>query len=313
VVALASIASSAAHAQAAYPAKPIRIITSGAGGGSDFAARLIAQGLTTSLGQQVIVENRGGGSGIIAAQMLTRSPPDGHTMLLFASSIWLLPFLQDNVPYDPVRDLAPISLTDSSPIVLVVHPSLPVKSVRELITFAKARAGQLNYSRGSAGSPTHLAAELFKSMAGLKITSVPYKGNGPATLALLSGEVELSFVSLGAAAASIKANRLRPLGVASAEPSRLFPELPTIASSGLRGYEAVLVNGMFAPAGTPPPIINRVSQEVGQLLGRPEVKERFFSAGVEAVGSSPERLASTVKGDMAKWGKLIASVGIRAD
>ncbi len=313
MVALASIASSAAHAQAAYPAKPIRIITSGAGGGSDFAARLIAQGLTTSLGQQVIVENRGGGSGIIAAQMLTRSPPDGHTMLLFASSIWLLPFLQDNVPYDPVRDLAPISLTDSSPIVLVVHPSLPVKSVRELITFAKARAGQLNYSRGSAGSPTHLAAELFKSMAGLKITSVPYKGNGPATLALLSGEVELSFVSLGAAAASIKANRLRPLGVASAEPSRLFPELPTIASSGLRGYEAVLVNGMFAPAGTPPPIINRVSQEVGQLLGRPEVKERFFSAGVEAVGSSPERLASTVKGDMAKWGKLIASVGIRAD
>lgn len=303
----------AAHAQAAYPAKSIRIVTAAAGGASDFTARLIAQGLTNSLGQQIIVDNRGGASGIIAAQIVTKSPPDGHTLLLFTSPIWLLPLLQDNVPYDPVKDFAPISMTDSSPSVLVVHPSLPVKSVRELIALAKARPGELNYSRASAGGPSHLSAELFKAMAGINMVQVPYKGGGPAVLALLGGEVELTFASAGAAAAPLKLKRLRALAVTTAEPSRLFPGLPTIAASGLPGFESVLVNGMFAPAGTPAFIISRLNQEVVQILHNAEVKERFINTGMETVGNSPEEFESIVKSDMAKWGKLIKAAKIRGN
>lgn len=304
---------SVAYAQAAYPTKPIRIVTAAAGGASDFAARIIAEGLTKSFGQQVIVENRGGGSGIIAAQTVTKSPADGYTLLLFTSPIWLLPFLKDNVPYDPVRDFAPLSQIDRSPSVLAVHPSLPVKSVRELIILAKARPGELNYSRASAGGPSHLAAELFKVMAGVNIVPVPYKGGGPAALALLAGEVELSFTSAGAAAAYIKAKRLRALAVTTAEPSPLFPGLPTIAASGLPGFESVLMNGMFAPAGTPAPIINRLNQEVVQVLRSAEVKQRFFNTGMETVGTSPEEFKSILKSEMAKWGKLIKAAKIRGD
>lgn len=311
LIALMFAGCSAAYAQATFPARPIRIVTAAAGGASDFAARVIAQGLTSSFGQQVIVDNRGGGSGVIAAQIVTKSPPDGYTLLLFTSPIWLLPFVQDNVPYDPVKDFAPVSLIDRSPSVLVVHPSLPVKSVRALIDLAKARPGQLNYSRASAGGPSHLAAELFKTMAGIKLVEVPYKGGGPAVLALLGGEVELSFASAGAAAAPIKSQRLRALAVTTAEPSVLFPELPTIAASGLPGFESILVNGMFAPAGTPASIINRLNQEIVQILHRPDVKERFLNTGMETVGTSPEKFEAFVKSEMAKWGKVIKSVGIR--
>ncbi|MBI2320187.1 MAG: tripartite tricarboxylate transporter substrate binding protein [Betaproteobacteria bacterium] len=311
LIALMFAGCSAAYAQATYPAKTIRIVTAAAGGASDFAARVIAQGLTSSFGQQVIVDNRGGGSGVIAAQIVTKSPPDGYTLLLFTSPIWLLPFVQDNVPYDPVTDFAPVSLIDRSPSVLVVHPSLPVKSVRALIDLAKARPGQLNYSRASAGGPSHLAAELFKTMAGITLVEVPYKGGGPAVLALLGGEVELSFASAGAAAAPIKLKRLRALAVTTAEPSVLFPELPTIAASGLPGFESILVNGMFAPAGTPASIINRLNQEIVQILHRPDVKERFLNTGMETVGTSPEKFEAFVKSEMAKWGKVIKSVGIR--
>lgn len=313
LIALMFVACSAAYAQATYPTRPIRIVTAAAGGASDFAARIIAQGLTNSFGQQVIVDNRGGGSGIIAAQIVTKSPADGYALLLFTSPIWLLPFLQDNVPYDPAKDLAPISLTDRSPSVLVVHPSLPAKSVRELINLAKARPGELNYSRASAGGPSHLAAELFKAMAGVNIVPVPYKGGGPAALAVLAGEVELTFASPGAAAAPIKLKRLRALAVTTAKPSLLFPGLPTIAASGLPGFESVLVNGMFAPAGTPAFIINRLNQEVVQILRRAEVKERFFNTGMETVGTSPEEFESIVKSEMAKWGKLIKAAKIRGD
>ncbi|MBI4189584.1 MAG: tripartite tricarboxylate transporter substrate binding protein [Betaproteobacteria bacterium] len=313
LIALMFAGCGAAYAQATYPTKPIRIVTGAAGGAGDFSARIIAQGLTNSFGQQVIVENRGGASGIIAAQTVTKSPADGYTLLLYSSSLWLLPFLQDNVPYDPVKDLAPISLTDSSPNVLVVHPSLPVKSVRELISLAKAQPGKLNYARPAPGGPVHLAAELFKAMAGVNIVPIPYKGGGPAVLALLAGEVELSFPTLGSSAAAIKSKRLRALAVTSTEPSRQFPDLPTIAASGFPGFEAVLVNGLFAPAGTPASIVNRLNQEIVQVLRRPEVKERYFNTGVETVGTSPEEFESFVKSEMAKWGKLIKAAKIRGD
>jgi tripartite-type tricarboxylate transporter receptor subunit TctC len=314
VVAAAGMAvTGAAQAQGAFPVKPIRIVTAAVGGASDFTARLLAQGLSASLGQQVIVDNRGGASGIIAAQMVAKSPADGYNLLLFTSPIWLLPLLQDNVPYDPVRDFAPISMTDSSPSVLVVHPSLPVKSVRELVALARARPGELNYSRASAGGPSHLGAELFKSMAGVNLVPVPYKGGGPAMLAVLGGEAELTFASAGAAAAPLKANRLRALAVTTAEPSRLFPGVPTIAASGLPGFESVLVNGLFAPAGTPAPVIGTLSQEVMQFLRKPEIKERFISTGMESVGNTPAELDAVVKSDIVKWGKLIKSAKIRIE
>ncbi|MBI2288802.1 MAG: tripartite tricarboxylate transporter substrate binding protein [Betaproteobacteria bacterium] len=305
--------SGAAHAQTTFPVKPIRIVTAAVGGASDFTARLLAQGLGSSFGQQVIVDNRGGASGIIAAQIVVKSPPDGYTLLLFTSPIWLLPLLQDNVPYDPVKDFAPISMTDSSPSVLVVHLSLPVKSVRELIALAKARPGELNYSRASAGGPSHLSAELFKSMAGVNFVPVPYKGGGPALLALLGGEVELTFASAGAVAAPLKSNRVRALAVTTAEPSRLFPGVPTIAASGLPGFESVLVNGLFAPAGTPVSVIGTLNQEVVQFLRKADVKERFFSTGMESVGTSPAEFESVVKSDIAKWGKLIKTARIRIE
>jgi tripartite-type tricarboxylate transporter receptor subunit TctC len=305
--------SCAAHAQTAFPVKPIRIVTAAVGGASDFTARLLAQGLGNSFGQQVIVDNRGGANGIIAAQIVAKSPPDGYTLLLFTSPIWLLPLLQENVPYDPVKDFAPISMTDSSPSVLVVHPSLPVKSVRELIVLAKARPGEMNYSRASAGGASHLSAELFKSMAGVNFVPVPYKGGGPALLALLGGEVELTFASAGAVAAPLKSSRVRALAVTSAEPSRLFPGIPTIAASGLPGFESVLVNGMFAPAGTPASVINMLNQEVVQFLRKAEIKERFFSTGMESVGNSPAELDAIVKSDIAKWGKLIKTARIRIE
>jgi tripartite-type tricarboxylate transporter receptor subunit TctC len=312
-VAVLIAAAAAGHAQTPFPVKPIRIVTAAVGGASDFTARLLAQGLLNSYGQQVIVDNRGGASGIIAAQMVAKSPPDGYNLLLFTSPIWLLPLLQDNVPYDPVRDLAPISMTDSSPSVLVVHPSLPVKSVRELIALAKSRPGELNYSRASAGGPSHLSAELFKSMAGVNFVPVPYKGGGPALLAVLGGEAELTFASAGAAAAPLKANRVRALAVTTAEPSRLFPGIPTIAASGLPGFESVLVNGLFAPAGTPAAIINSLNQETVQFLRKAEIKERFISTGMETVGNSPAEFEAVVKSDIAKWGKLIKTAKIRIE
>ena len=313
LIALMVAGSGTAHAQATFPVKPIRIVTAAVGGASDFTARLLAQGLSNSFGQQVIVDNRGGASGIIAAQIVAKSPPDGYTLLLFTSPIWLLPLLQENVPYDPVKDFAPVSMTDSSPSVLVVHPSLPVKSVRELIALAKARPGELNYSRASAGGASHLSAELFKSMAGVNFVPVPYKGGGPALLALLGGEVELTFASAGAVAAPLRSNRVRALAVTTAEPSRLFPGIPTVAASGLPGFESVLVNGLFAPAGTPASVINTLHQEAAQFLRKAEVKERFFSTGMESVGTSPAELDSVVRSDIAKWGKLIKAAKIRIE
>ncbi len=290
-----------------YPNKPIRIVASAAGGSGDFAARLIAQGLTGALGQQVVVDNRGG---IIPGEIVSKAPPDGYTLLIDAASFWIGPLLQET-PYDPVKDFAPVTLTDSAPNVLVVNPSLPVKSVKELIALAKARPGELNYGSSSTGSTPHLAAELFNNMAGVKIVRVPFKGSGPAVISLLGGQVQLMFATAGSVAPHVKSGRLRALAVASPQPSALAPGLPTIAASGVPGYEAVAFEGMFAPAKTPVAIIDRLNQEIVRVLNRAEVKERFFNAGVETVGSTPEEFAAAIKSNVAKWGKLIKDAGIR--
>ena len=292
-----------------YPTKPIRIVTGSAGGGQDFATRIIAQGISGSLGQPVIVDNRGG-SGIIAAEIVAKAPPDGYTLLVAASPHWILPLLQDQVPYDPVKDFSPVTLALRLPNLIVVHPSLPANSVKELIALAKARPAALNYGSSGTGASTHLAAELFKAMAGVNLVRVPYKGGGPALNALLGGEVQVWFPNVAAAAPHVRSGKLRALAVTSTAPSALSPGLPTVAAS-LPGYEAVSMIGIFAQAKAPAAIINRINQEIVRVLNTAEVRERLLSTGVEPVGGSPKEFAAAVKSEMAKWGKVIRDAGIR--
>ena len=294
-----------------YPNKPIRIVTSEAGGGADFVARLVGEGLSGALGQQVIVVNRP--SGVIPPETVSKARPDGYTLLVYGSTVWLLPLMRRNVSYDPVRDFAAISLATSAPSILVVHPSMPINSVKELIALAKARPGELNYSSASAGSAIHIAAELFKIMAGVNIVRVPYKGTAPALNDLIAGFVQLSFPNAATAMPQVKSGRLRALAVTSARPSPFAPGLPTVAAAGLPGYESAAPSGIYAPAKTPAAIINRLNQEIVRVLNRPNTKERLFNAGVEAVGSSPEEFAAFIKFDMARMTKLIKDAGIHEE
>ncbi len=288
----------------AYPNKVVRIITAEPGGGYDFAARLVAQGLSGPLGQQIIIENRGG----ILAELVSKAPPDGYTFLVSGNDMWLQPFFH-TTNYDPVRDFAPISLLNSSPTVLVVHPSLPVQSVAELIALAKSKPGKLNYGTGNAGSIGHLTTEKFAAATGIKIVRIPYKGGGPAMNALVGAQVDLIFGTGGTVAPHLAAGRLKPLAVTSAAPSALFPGVPAVAAT-LPGFESVGLVGILAPAQTPAPIIERWSQEIGRLLARSDVKERFFTSGVEAGGSTPEQFAGIIRADMASTGKLIKEAGL---
>ena len=291
-----------------YPNKVIRIATAAVGSANDLVARIIAQELTRSLGQQVIVENRGG----LAPEVVARASPDGYTLLFYGSSVWLLPLMRHE-NYDPVVDLAPVTLAVNSPNVVVVHPSLPVKSIKELIALAKARPGELNYSAGTLGASPHLSTELFKAMAGINVVRVAYKGTGPSVLALIAGEVHMMVAGLGSVAPYVASGKLRALAVTSAERSKLTPELETVAASGVPGYEATSLIGMFAPAKTSSVIISRLQQETLRGLNRPEVREMLLRNGIEAIGGSPEDFASTIKTDMAVLGKVIRDAGIRAD
>ncbi len=293
-----------------YPAKPIRIVAPGLGGSGDFASRLIAQGISGTLGQQVIIDNRP--TGVIQAEAVYKAPPDGYTLLVAGGSVWTFPLLRKTV-YDVVRDFAPITMVERAPLLLTVHPSLPVKSVNDLIALAKARPGELNYSTTGIGSSFHLSAELFKSMAGVNFVHIAYSGSGTAVSALLSGEVQLQIGSPTALTEHVKSGRLRALAVTSAEPSVLVPGLPTIAASGLPGYEVLGITGMWAPARTPAPIINRLNQEVARVLNSPEIKQTFFNRGAESVGGSPEQLAVAIQGDVSRMGKVIKDIGLRLD
>jgi tripartite-type tricarboxylate transporter receptor subunit TctC len=303
---IASAASPSLSGAQDYPTRTIRLVTPGTGGSSDFSSRLIAPVLSANLGQQVIVDNRP--TGPIPGEIVSKAPPDGYTLLLAGSSFVLGPLIQ-KTPYDPVRDFAPISLTTTQPNVLVIHPSLPVKSVRELIAFAKARPGALNYSMAGIGSSTHLAAELFKSMAGIDVVRIEYKGAGAALADLVAGQVQLNFATGGSVATLTKTGRLKALAVSSALPSALFPGLPTIAASGLPGYETVSNLGILAPARTPEAIINRLHQEVVRVLNTPDMKERFLNAGTEVVASTPGEFARSMKSEIARMGKVIADGG----
>lgn len=293
-----------------YPTKPIRVITSGVGGGTDFTSRLLAQGLPELLGQQVIVENRA--SSVITGELVAKAPPDGYTLLTAANSLWHGPLLQ-TVNYDPIKDFSPVSLLVTSPNILVVHPSLPVKTVKELIALGKARPGALNYGTSGNGTSSHLSAELFKSMAKIDMVRINYKGTGAAYTGLLGGEVQLIFSTPGGAAPHIKSGRLRALAVTSAQPSALYPGLPTVAGSGIPGYESAVPHGLVAPAKTPTVIVNRLHQDIVRVMTRPDVKEKFFNSGIEVVASTPEQFATYIKTDMARIGKVIKEAQIRLD
>jgi tripartite-type tricarboxylate transporter receptor subunit TctC len=289
-----------------YPNRPIRVVTAEAGGGSDVALRTITPGLASNLGQQVIVDNRG----IIAAELVAKAPPDGYTLLFSGATLWVLPFLRDHVPYDPVGDFSAITLATRAANILVVHPSLPVKSVKELIALAKARPGELNYATSGAGNSVHLAGELFRNMTGVNIVRINYKGAAPALNDLIGGQIHLMFGVPGSVTQHVKSGRLRALAVTSAQPSALAPGLPTVAAS-VPGYESGSYLGFFAPAKTPAAVIDRLNRESVRVIQSADVKQKLFNTGIETVGSSAEALATLVKSDMAKTGKLLKDTGIR--
>lgn len=306
---IALLAAPLAAAQS-FPAKPIRIVTGGAGGVLDLSARVIGQELTASLGQQVIVENRP--TGVMSGEIVSRASPDGYTLILTGSTLWIIPLLQ-KVPFDPIRDFAPVTLTVTTPNVAIVHPGVPAKGIRELIAIARASPGKLNYGTSGVGTANHLAAELFNLMAGVNIVRVNYKSPGAALNDVIAGQLQLMFATAPTVAPLIKSGRLRALAVTSLKPSALAPELPTIAESGLPGYEMVTINGLLAPARTPPALIGRLHGEVVRAMNKPEVRERLFASGVEVVGSTPAELAATMKADSAKISKLIRDAGIRGE
>jgi tripartite-type tricarboxylate transporter receptor subunit TctC len=310
-IAAALLAFNSAAQTERYPLKPLRIVTAEVGGGNDYSSRVIAAGLTSALGQQVVVENRGG-TPVNSVDSVMRAAPDGYTLLLNGSNMWMLQFMRDNVPYDMLRDLAPVTLATSSPCILVVHPSLPVKSVKELIALARARPNELNYA-AAPGGLIHIAAELFKSIAGVKMVHVAYKGGGPSLNALFGGEVQLMFPTAGTVSAHLQSKRLRALAVTSAQPSKLFPQLPTIAATGLPGYESVGRFAMFAPLKTPDALVARINQEIVRVLAREEAVTRLNAAGIEPVGSTPAQLTAVIKSEMTTLGKVIRNAGIRVE
>jgi len=292
----------------AYPHKPVRIVAAEPGGIMDFAARLIALAIAGPLGQPVIVDNRG--SGTMQIEIVTKAPPDGYTLLIAGGALWAEALLR-NTPFDPLRSLAPVSLITRSPNMVAVHPSLAVNSIKELVAAAKAKPGVLNYASSTSGTSSHLAGELFKSIAGIDVVRIPYKGTAAALNALVGGQVQLMFPNAGAEPHR-RSGRIKALAVTSAEPSALFPGLPSVSAS-LPGYESVSVLEICAPANTPPAIVKRLSEEIARALQRQDVKEKLASSGAEAVGSTPEQLAEVIRTETARLRKLIADTGMRAE
>jgi len=294
--------------QDSYPSKVVRIVTSELGSTNDLVARMVSRGLTSSLGQQTIIENRGG----ISPEVVARATPDGYTILFFGNAAWLMPLFR-KMPYDPLRDLAAVSTGCSQPTVLAVHPSLPVKSVKDLIALARARPGQINYGVGATITGPTLAMELFKHMSRVDVVRINYRGTGPAANALVGGEVQVMFVGAGTIMPHVRAGKLRALAVTTPEPTPLVPGLPTVAASGLPGYEYTSVIGFLAPAKTPPSIVNLLSREIVQILKNSDVNRQLFESGVEAFGTTPEVFAARIRADIDQWRQIIKDNGIQVE
>jgi tripartite-type tricarboxylate transporter receptor subunit TctC len=292
-----------------YPTQPIRLVGSSPGGGSDLVMRLIAPTLRAALGQPVVIDNR---SSILIGDIGSKAPPDGHTVIVVGNSFIIQNLLRETA-WDPVRDFLPVTLADAGPSVLIVHPSVPAKSVRDLIALAKSRPGEINYASGAPGATSQLAAELFKSMAGVKMVWVPYKDNGPGVMSVVAGQTQVMFANTPGVEELAKAGRVRVLAVTSAQPSPVFPGAPSIADAGVPGYEALTIDAVVVPARTPAAIVNRLHQEIVRALNEPATKKTLLNSGVVAVGSSPEELGAFIKSSIAKWSKVIREAGIRAN
>lgn len=298
-----------------YPAKPIRLIVPyPPGGPNDIFGRMMAQKLSEAFGQQVIADNRGGASGIIGTELVARAAPDGYTLLLGGAALFSMnPVLLAKLPYQPLKDFAPVSLIASTPFILVTHPSLPAKNVQDLIALARSRPGQLNFASAGAGGPPRLAAEMFKSMAGIDMVHVPYTGGAPALTATIAGEAHLFFSSIAPALPLVKDGKLKGLAVTSAKRTAAVPEFPTIAESGIPGYEIGNWFAVAAPAATPKPIIARLNAELVKAINMSDVRRRFIDLGADPIGSTPDELAAYIRSELAKWGKVIRSAGIKPE
>jgi tripartite-type tricarboxylate transporter receptor subunit TctC len=295
-----------------YPARPVRILVGLApGGGTDIQARLFAQKLTENVGRSFIVENRTGAGGTIAYSLASKAAPDGYTLLAVASGYSITPAIYSKLPYDPLKDLAPISLVVQAPLLLLAHPSLPVKSAKDLVAMARAKPGILDFGSAGHGTSTGMALEMFRTMGNLKVTHVPYKGTGQALIETMSGQVHAIFGNPLSSYQHVKSGRLRGLGVSTPQRSKVFPELPTISESGVPGYETATWFGMLAPAGTPAAIIGKVNAELLKTLKAPEVLERLAPDGGEPVGSSPEQFAQHLQREIARWRKVVKDAGIQ--
>ena len=298
-----------------YPAKSVRMVVPfAAGAGSnDIMARLIAQKLTDSFGQHFVVDNRPGASGIIGCDIVAKAQPDGYTVLMMSLTFTVLPSLFSKLPYDTMKDLTPVTLVASAPLMLVVNPSLPAKSVQEFIAYAKANPGKLNFGSGGAGATPHLAGEMLKSMAGIQVTHIPYKGGAPALADLIGGQIQFMLENIPGTLPFAKAGKLRALAVTDLKRSPLLPDLPTLDESGLKGYQIVGWNGLFVPAGTPPAIVNKLYTGVVAALALPDVKERLTVLGADGVGDTPQHFAAFIKADIAKWAQVVKTAGIKIE
>ena len=297
-----------------YPTKPIRaIVPFPAGGGIDTVIRILAPKMSEQLGQQVLVDNRAGASGTLGTEIVAKSPPDGHTLLATFSSHAQNQILYRSLPFDTLRDFAPITVFGTVPNILVINPSLPVKTVKDLIALAKKRPGEILYASIGPASPSHLSAELFNSMAGIKTTHVPYKGAAPSMVALVAGETQLTFTTVLVAVPYVKAGRLRALGVAALKRSPAMPEVPTIDEAGVRGYDSTAWWGLLAPAKTPKPVIDRLYTVTVNAINQPEIRERLVQLGAEPSGMAPDAFDRLIREDITKWGKVVKALGITAD
>lgn len=314
MVMLAATSSGSAWPQT-YPTKPIRFVVPWpAGGVADITTRLVGRKLGENMGQLFVVDNRAGATGIIGSELVARAAPDGYTLLMGTTTTHATnPVMYKKLPYDSIKDFAPISLVADAPFVLLVHPSLPVRSVKELIAFAKARPGQLTYGSSGTGGSSHLGFELFNQMAGIKAVHVPYKGLAPATIDLLAGNITMSWESTAAATPYIRDKRLRALGIGSAKRSTLMPDIPTISEAGLKGFELGSWSAMFAPAATPPDVVRRLQREVVVAISDRGMREQLAALGAEPVGSTPEELAAVLKQDVVKWAKIARQANLQPE
>jgi tripartite-type tricarboxylate transporter receptor subunit TctC len=298
-----------------YPAKPVRMMVPfPAGGGSDTMGRIVGNKLSERLGQQIVVENRPGAAGSIGADIVARAPADGYTLLLGSTSeLVQYPNVNPKIPYDPVRDFAPITLVGTIPLVLVVHPSLPVRNVKDLVALAKGRPGEINFGSAGQGATTHLAVELFILLSKVKLTHVPYKGSPQAVADLVAGNVQLGIPTMPAALPFIKSGRVKVLAVSTAKRAANLPDVPTLAEAGVKGYEATLWTGILAPTGTPPPIIDRLNGEIAKVLALKDVQEALARQGAEAQSGTPAQFSAFIKSDYAKWARVVKESGIRIE